>query len=153
MTPEQFVQRLFNHIGAPQHATDLKAFKEDYVAALAGSDPDLLQEACDRLLRARTFRAWPMVGECVQAVNDAAVRRNNSRRSASLRSTPPPEENHATAESRARVAELVRNSIARRNRIGPTYAEPELPRVDRQAWTERLASSETARRLSIPREG
>jgi hypothetical protein len=112
MTPDEFVQRLLNHIGPPDHATDLKTFKADYVAALGGAEPDILREASERLLKARTYRAWPMVGECVEAVGAVAGERERKRQRESRGGTSPYATNNATPEMRQRVAALVKATVA-----------------------------------------
>jgi hypothetical protein len=112
MTPNEFAQRLMNHYGSPEHAGDVKALVADYVAALNGADPAILQEASDRLLKAHTYRSWPTIGECrlmVEAV--AAERTRNAERWA--RRNEPSTRTEPTEEQRQRVNELVKSTADR----------------------------------------
>src|SRR5688572_5197808 len=75
MTPQEFVKRLLNHYGSPEHVIDKKGLREDYESALEGTDPSVLQEASDEILKVHRVRAWPTIGECLQRVRDIADER------------------------------------------------------------------------------
>jgi hypothetical protein len=109
MTPAEFVARLHNHYGPPEHAPDAKALIADYRAALAGTDPAVLQAASDRLIRAHQYRNWPTVGECREAVTVACADHARKHR----RYEPPAARVEPSAESKARVQALVDGVRAR----------------------------------------
>jgi len=137
MTPDAFVQRLLNHYGAPEHATDMKMLGADYAAALKGTDADLLQAASDRLLKDHRFRCWPTVAECRAAVDKAALDRFNARRRVETHSAT--EHRMPTPEERERLAALVRETVAKLKAINAA-AQPAkrtwIP-TDRDAWGAR----------------
>lgn len=54
--------------GAPQ-AENAEAFVGEYHRALKGYTSDALTFAADRVISRNTYRAWPTVGECVEAAN------------------------------------------------------------------------------------
>lgn len=104
MTPTEFVNRLANHYGFPE-VGDPKGLVADYVAALDGTDADLLKAASDRLIRTHQFRNWPTVAECRTAIDRAASDRLNAQRRFG---TPvEPVRRVPTPEERARVQALV----------------------------------------------
>lgn len=112
MTPAEFVKRLQNHFGPPEHAADEKALAADYAAALAGTHPTVLQQASDRLISKHQYRNWPTIGECRLAVEVVAAEWSSAlarmrRGHTGVEIYPPP-----TEEQRQRVSDLVRATTA-----------------------------------------
>lgn len=112
MTPveEYFTRRFMVLYGAP-NTVDPAAFVAEYNKALAGTDADLLQIASDLVVKQHKFRNWPTVGECVEAVQITAVRRNQER-AFSRWSTSRDDYVAPSSDARVRVAALVAEATA-----------------------------------------
>lgn len=130
MTPTEFVNRLANHYGFADVANP-KGLVDDYVAALAGTDPDVLRKASDRLLTVHTFRNWPTVGECIAMINVVATHRMSDRKLEPIEARP-----EQTPEQRARVAAMVAGFAA-------TLTDTERVQLpnDRNTWAARGGST------------
>lgn len=149
---EQFFTRRFMTLYGAPDTKDPAAFVAEYNKALAGTDDDILQAASDLVVRQHTFRNWPTVGECVEAVGIVATRRA----AAEARSTPPwftPRTTHS-AESRARIAALVNETLAALKTMNPKpRIEPfDWSRTSKPAWEKRMRESPTARWMSLPQD-
>jgi hypothetical protein len=72
---------------------------------LNGTDPQILREAINTVVRRQGVPAWPPVGACVEAVNEVAERRAAERRRQVVHK--PEEYRRPTSEERARVQTLV----------------------------------------------
>lgn len=140
---EFFTRRFLMLYGAP-NTIDQKAFASEYEKALGGTDPRFLEEASNLLVKQHKYRNWPTVGECVEAVNIVATRRNRERE---LRQhTNPAYRKEPTVEEKARVKDLVRHAgRALQAAAPPRLPAKPLPRTDRIAWEAWLQSSDTAR--------
>jgi hypothetical protein len=101
----EFVIRRFTTLYGPPSSHDQDAFEEEYHKALNGTDPQVLEEAIDTVVKRQTIPAWPVVGACVEAVNEVAERQAAARR----RQVAPQQEEYRrpTPEERARVQALV----------------------------------------------
>lgn len=152
MTPNLFVERLLNHYGSPEHVINKKALKDDYAAALNGTDAKVLQEASDRLLKLHVIPIWPTIGECIRMVNDVAEEWARQKRS--MNPEPLDSYRKPTKEERERVAALVsglKNKLSARGTGRATQPREDWSKSSKPAWDERMATSETAQQLSIPR--
>lgn len=155
MTPKEFVQRILNHYGAPEHVADRKAFSDDYIASLNGTDADVLAEASDRLIKAHTYRVWPTIGECIQMVDLVARERARQRQQAERQ--PIERRQEPTPEQKARVAALVKGATEKlrsavEERAKKANAQLDWKRTTQPEWDERMATSDIARQLAMPRE-
>ncbi len=110
MTPAEFVNRFINHYGFVD-ITNPKGLVDDYVAALTGTDVDVLRAASDRLLKEHQFRNWPTLGECRIAIDKAALERTSERDR--NRREPEQPRQEPTPEQRQRVNDLVKATTER----------------------------------------
>jgi hypothetical protein len=146
------VIRRFNRLYGPPTTPDRDAYFAEYFKALKGTDPKLLEEAVDVLVKRQTIPAWPTVGACVEAVHEVA----ESRMSEQRRHVPQQEDYpEPTPEERARVRALLadlQTKLAANSRGRATQPREDWSRASMDAWDERMATSETARELSLPRD-
>lgn len=138
-----FIQRFVNNFGAPM-APDPESFFAEYQRALGGTDDDILREAAAHVVDHHGFpQRWPTVAECKSAVEHIAAertmaqqRRNWGKRQGDEKWTEP------SAEAKARVAVLMRETIARLRKMGTIQVNvPALPDVSRPAWEARFGKN------------
>jgi hypothetical protein len=107
---ELAIGRLILLFGEPK-AQNVSAWIAEYRLALVGFHDDAIRMGIDELLRTRTMRAWPSIGECV-----GACRAAGSKLGVKPSRLPWEREEEPdvlpTDEERARVNEMVRKSRA-----------------------------------------
>lgn len=151
---DDLVIRRFATLYGPPTTDDAPAFIAEYHEALDGTDPDILRQAISVVVKRQTVPAWPVVGECVAAVNAAAQRRAAERGRERREAEPP--RRQPTAEEKARVDALVKAMAAklrghRDSNPKATMSTEEWARGAKPAWDERMATSATARQLAMPK--
>lgn len=65
------IKRFLTVFGPPK-TDNVEAMFAEYERALARNSTEVLHRAVDKILRKTKFRAWPTIGECVDAVQSAA---------------------------------------------------------------------------------
>jgi hypothetical protein len=147
------VIRRFNRLYGPPTTPDRDAYFAEYYKALKGTDPKLLEEDIDELVKRQTIPAWPTVGACVEAVHAVAERHGSERR----RQAPKQDDyQQPSPEERARIGALLaglKDKLAARGGERALPPREDWSRASKPAWEERMATSETAQQLSIPRNG
>lgn len=155
MVDEVVIRRFRVLYGAPD-TVDPKAFADEYRRAFEAADQSVLAEAVNRAIDAHPFssKIWPSIGELRRLVDVVALERMNAKR----RYDPPAEAGHRvpTLEERARVGALVAGLAAklradRDDDPKVTMTAEEWARGAKPAWDERMATSETARQLALPK--
>lgn len=150
---EELVVRRFGKLYGPPTSPDPDGFADEYHKALDGTNPKLLEEAIDEVVKRQTIPAWPTVGACVEAVHQVAERRAGERR----RQEPKQDDyRQPTPEEKARIGALLaglKDKLAARGSGRAIQPREDWSRASKPAWEERMATSETAQQLSIPRNG
>jgi hypothetical protein len=59
---------------------DVDGYLMEYVHALDGASPEVLNAATDSLVRKNRYRKWPTIGECMDEVTRIADERANDKR-------------------------------------------------------------------------
>jgi hypothetical protein len=148
---EELVVRRFGKLYGPPTSPDPDGFADEYHKALDGTNPKLLEEAIDEVVKRQIIPAWPTVGACVEAVNQVLERRASERR----RQEPKQDDyRQPTPEERARIAKLfadLKGRLAAKRDQRVTLSPEDWSRSSKPAWDERMETSETARQLSLPR--
>jgi hypothetical protein len=147
------VKRFTTLYGSPT-THDPEGFVHEYHQALNGTAPELLREAINVVVKRQTVPAWPPVGACVEAVHQAAERRAGERKRQERQEEA--DYRQPTPEERARVGALLAGLAGKlASRSGERALQPreDWSRASKPAWEERMATSETAQQLSIPRNG
>lgn len=150
---EELVVRRFGKLYGPPTSPDPDGFADEYHKALDGTNPKILEEAIDEVVKQQIIPAWPTVGACVEAVNAVAERRMNERR----RQEPAKQAEdyrRPTPEERARVGALLadlKDRLAANGSKRAIQPREDWSRSTKPAWDERLETSETAQQLSLPR--
>ena len=154
---ELVLLRFVTLYGAPT-SDDPEAFKDEYREALTGTNPEILKEAISLAIKRQTVPAWPPVGACVAAVHEVAERRavdsqRIARRPVEYRREPTPEQKARAAVLVKAVTEKLRANerAAIEKRIKQVSAQVDWGRTAQPEWDERMATSDLARALSLPR--
>ena len=147
------VIRRFNRLYGPPTTPDREAYFAEYYKALSGTDPKILEEAIDAVVKRITIPAWPTPGACVEAVHEIAERRMFERR----REAEPKqgECRLPTSEEKARVDALIVDLKGKLTAAGSRRLikpREDWSRTTKPAWDERMATSEIAQELAIPRD-
>lgn len=134
--------RFLNHFGAPD-VLDPKAYEAEYERALAGTAEDILFEAGSLVIKRHKFRNWPTVGECAAAVEQIAEERSAAKTRAANNAKPAaPTWQEPTAEMKARVDALMRETIVKLKSMRPKPVKTApLPDVSRDAWETRFGQA------------
>lgn len=157
---EHFTQRFLNLYGAPD-VVNPEAFVAEYDKALGGTDPSLLETASNALVKQHKYRNWPTIGECVAAVEAAALQRAQRREAETFNKTSDPcgPRKQNAQDSKDRVAAMIAKARGMRQetvdnlnkKIARHKAEViDWSQVSRPAFEARWAASPTLQWLSLP---
>lgn len=139
-----FIQRFINNFGAPAAPDPAELFAE-YQRALAGTDDDFLREASTYVVDHHAFpQRWPTVAECKSAVEHIATERALTRQRRSWgKATGDEKWKEPSAESKARVEALMRQTLADLRSKGPPKSARSTPLADvsRPAWEARYGKA------------
>jgi len=143
---EELLTSRFLNLYGPPDAFDVSLFVAEYTKALDGTEPDILREAADRIVRKHKYRNWPTVGECVEVVEEIAEQRMLARRREAWGYAPERRVEPSQA-SKDRISTLVRG-VADQLKSRDRPVRISLPAVDRNAWENRLEHSPTAKAMA-----
>jgi hypothetical protein len=145
------VIRRFTTLYGPPTTDDPNGFIAEYHKALQGTDAAILEAAIDAVVKRQGVPAWPPVGACVEAVNEVAERRVAERR---RQEEPVKERIEPTPEQKARVKAIAAQFQAKLAANSHRLIEPseDWSRTTKPAWDKRMATSEVARELALPRD-
>ena len=68
--PNQFFKRLLSIYGPPK-TSDQQGFIAEYIKALGGFSPEVLERACNQIIRENQYKSWPTISECLKAASIA----------------------------------------------------------------------------------
>lgn len=151
--------RFLNLYGSPD-CVNPSAFVAEYHRALDGTDPSFLRKAISLIVDRHAYRNWPTVGECRDMVNTVAARVSREREKQAVANAPAPDEEHPTAEMRARVKALVADATKKIRaderdaidaRLADIGASIDWGKVSKDAWDKRMEESALARFLALPK--
>ncbi len=150
------LNRFATLFGAPDVPNPVE-FKAEYIRALSGTEVGLLNEAITKVIDEHEYRNWPTIGECRAAIASvgeerAAVQRR--REAYGLSPAAPQPTQQTNPEMQARIAAMVKETVAKLkvSDEAMTKRRAEWAPTDRNAWAERMRTSQTARWLSLPKE-
>lgn len=150
---QHIIQRFITVYGAPA-TEDPKAFFAEYQKLLAGADAEIIKEASDLIIRRHTFRNWPTIGECNEAIQSVAARLAQDR--ARLANHPYEQRRTASPEAKARVEAMIAAALPKiaeahkKIPVAMTYKPMDWGQVAKPAFEQRWAVSKTLQWLSLP---
>ncbi len=154
---ELIIARLIKTYGTPPPTRvapeDFESFCREYLDAMNGFSPTVVQKAMDEVIKANTYQSWPVVGQIYQACKKyVPPARHESPNWGEEAKEPPTPEQVANVR---RMAAVFRESV--RPMTAPTWKDSaeklkDTPyagifQVDRKSWVEKEKRWNAAERV------